>query len=342
MNDPVPCTPRRASLWAIALAFTLVYVSWGTTYLAIKRGVQDEQLPPWLFSGTRVCLAGILLLGFLAARGQTLHLTRRDLGVLVAGGLLLFVGGNGVLTLAQRTLPSGTAAVLGATTPLWIALVELCWPGGDRLRGRGWFGLLLGLTGVLILMAPRLHNPVTLLSDAGPLLMLSSSLLWALGSVVMRYRRVGCSPFTAAGYQMLIGGGALALIGLVAGEAGRLSPAQLTPGAVWAFCHLLIFGSLVGFVAFNWLLGHVSAAQVGTYAYVNPVIAVLVGWLIDREHLTVWVVGGIGIILAGVALVRSRSATLPAYRIAPTPAREPMEEVRFRPAQPVDPVEQSA
>jgi drug/metabolite transporter (DMT)-like permease len=317
MNDPGHCPPRRTPLWAIALAFTLVYLSWGTTYLAIKRGVQDEQLPPWLFSGTRVCLAGILLLGFLAARGQSLRLSRRDLGRLLAGGLLLFVGGNGILTLAQRTLPSGTAAVLGATTPLFIALVELGWPGGDRLGRLGWLGLLLGLVGVVVLLSPRLHDPATLWADAGPLLMLSSSLLWAFGAVLMRYRRVRGSPFTAAGYQMLFGGGALALIGLAAGEAGTLSPAQLTPGAVWAFCHLLVFGSLVGFVAFNWLLGHVSAAQVGTHAYVNPAIAVLVAWFVDREPLTLSILGGAGVILLGVALVRARRPAVLKNRTEP-------------------------
>jgi drug/metabolite transporter (DMT)-like permease len=302
----------------VALAFALVYLCWGTTYLALKRGVQDEQLPPWLFSGTRVCLAGMLLLGFLALRGQSLRLSRRDLAALLVGGLLLFVGGNGGLTLAQRTLPSGTAAVLGATTPLWIALVELCWPGGDRLRRLGWIGLLLGLAGVLILLTPRLHDPATLWADAGPFLMLGSSLLWAFGSVFLRYRRVRSSPFTAAGYQMLFGGGALVLIGLTAGEAGQLAAEQLTPNAVWAFCHLLVFGSLVGFVAFNWLLGHVSAAQVGTHAYVNPMIAVLAGWLIDREPLTASVLGGIVVILLGVVLVRGRPPVLKKWHTRPS------------------------
>jgi drug/metabolite transporter (DMT)-like permease len=321
MNDADPRPTRRAPLWAVVVAFALVYVSWGTTYLAIKRGVQDEQLPPWLFSGSRVCLAGILLLGFLAVRGQTLRLTRRDLAALLVGGLLLFVGGNGILTLAQRTLPSGVAAVLGATTPLCIALVELCWPGGDRLGRRGWLGLLLGLAGVVILLSPRLHDPVSLGSDLGPFLLLTSSLLWAFGAVYMRYRRVQTPSFTAAGYQMLFGGGALALIGLTAGEAGQLSPERLTPGAVWAFCHLLVFGSLVGFVAFNWLLGHVSAAQVGTHSYVNPIIAVLVAWAVDHEPLTLAVLGGIGVILLGVALVRRRSPR-PACRLAAPPVED--------------------
>jgi drug/metabolite transporter (DMT)-like permease len=328
-------------LWAIAVAFALVYVSWGTTYLALKRGVQDAQLPPWLFSGTRVCLAGTLLLGFLAVRGQPLRATPRDLGILLVGGLLLFVGGNGLLALAQRTLPSGAAAVLGATTPLWIAVVESCWPGGDRLGRRGWLGLLIGLAGVLILLGPRLQDPLSLWYEAGPLLLLSSSLLWAFGAVLLRYRRVRVSPFTAAGYQMVIGGGALALIGLSAGEAAQLSPAQLTPGAVWAFCHLLVFGSLVGFVAFTWLLGQVSAAQVGTHAYVNPLVAVLVGWVIDHEPLTLSILGGVGVILLGVALVRARRVPRPACRLAPPPDEVCEEIVMARPL-PAAGIEKSA
>ncbi len=341
MQEPGPSPPRRASVWAIAVAFAPVYVSWGTTYLALKRGVQDEQLPPWLFSGCRVCLAGVLLLGFLAVRRQPLRVMPRDLGILLVGGLLLFVGGNGLLTLAQRSLTSGAAAVLGATTPLWIALVESCWPGGDRLGRRGWLGLLIGLAGLLILLGPRLRDSLSLEADAGPLLLLSSSLLWAFGSVILRYRRVRISPFAAAGYQMLIGGGALALIGLSVGEAGELSPAHLTPAAVWAFCHLLVFGSLVGFVAFTWLLGHVSAAQVGTHAYVNPMIAVLVGWLIDHEPLTLSLLGGVGVILVGVALVRARRVPRPACRLAPPPEEAGEEIVIARPA-PAAAIEKSA
>src|SRR5262249_18580923 len=189
------------------------------------------------------------------------------------------------------------------TTPLWIALMEMLWPGGDRLTGRGWLGLLIGLAGVLLLLAPKLHDPADFLVDAGPLLVLGSAASWSLGSLVMRYRRLGCSHLTAAAYQMILGGGSLTLLGLLLGEGGALTRDHFTAGAAFAFFYLLIVGSLVGFVAFNWLLGQVSAAQAGTYAYVNPLVAVLVG-LLDGEELTGWVVGGIVVTLAGVALVR--------------------------------------
>jgi drug/metabolite transporter (DMT)-like permease len=301
--------PRRPATWAIVLAFALVYVCWGTTYLAIKRGVKDEHLPPALFGGVRVGLAGLLLLGYLAARGQSLRLTRRDLAVVSVTGCILFVGGNGLITLAEKTVPSGVAAVLAATTPLWIGLLAMCWPGGERLSGRGWVGLLVGLGGVLLLLGPKLGDPADFVRDFGPLLVLGSAVSWGLGSLVMRHHRLEGSHLVGAAYQMALGGGCLALIGLAVGEASHL-PAQLTPGALGAFLYLLVFGSLVGFVAYNWLLGHVSATQVSTYAYVNPAVAVLVGWA-DGEEMTVWLAGGIAVILVGVALVRAGGMRAP-------------------------------
>ncbi|HYT91616.1 MAG TPA: EamA family transporter, partial [Gemmataceae bacterium] len=168
--------------------------------------------------------------------------------------------------------------------------------------GRGWAGLLVGLAGVLLLLGPKLENPADFVRDLSPLLVLGSACAWSLGSLLMRHHRLQGSHLTAAAYQMIVGGSCLTLVGLAAGEVQQL-PEQITPGAVGAFCYLLIVGSLVGFVAYNWLLGHVSAAQASTYAYVNPAVAVLVGWA-DGEDMTPWLLGGIAVILAGVALVR--------------------------------------
>jgi drug/metabolite transporter (DMT)-like permease len=319
MNTPTAPSKTRPPTWAIALAFAVVYTTWGTTYLAIKRGVHDEGLPPALFGGTRVFLAGLLVLGFLALRGHSLRVSLADLGSLVLCGAILFVGGNGLINLAETTVPSGVAAVLAATTPLWIALAELLWPRGERLGLRGWCGLLLGLGGVVLLMAPKLGDPAALLRDPGPLYVLGSAAAWALGSVLMRYRRLHMNHLTSAAYQMVIGGGLLSLLGLACGEAGRL-PAQCTPGAVGAYLYLLIVGSLLGFLAYNWLLGHVSATQAGTYAYVNPVVAVLVAWVADDE-MSIWIVAGISVILAGVALVRGAGKPQSHRTVAP-PADE--------------------
>jgi drug/metabolite transporter (DMT)-like permease len=320
MTHPKPTpTLKRPSTWALVLAFTLVYVSWGTTYLAIKKGVKDEQLPPALFGGVRVCLAGLFLLGYLAVRGQSVRLPRRDLGLIIACGCLLFVGGNGLITLAEKTVPSGEAAILAATVPLWIGLFGMLWPGGERLTGRGWLGLAVGLGGVLVLLSPQLGDPAEFVRDHGPLLVLASACCWSFASVLMRHRRLSGSHLAGAAYQMAIGGGCLAVLGLLGGEVKEL-PAEITPGAVGAFFYLLVVGSLVGFVAYNWLLGHVSAAQVGTYAYVNPAIAVLVAWAAG-EDMTPWLLAGILIILTGVALVR---AGAPQRAVAEEP--EPITE----------------
>jgi drug/metabolite transporter (DMT)-like permease len=222
------------------------------------------------------------------------------------GGVLLFVGGNGLLTAAMDSVPSGVGAVLTAMAPLWMALLENLLPHGDRLSGLGWLGLFISLGGVLMLL-PGLGAATDGSPEGAPyggvLLVLGSTVAWAVGSVVLRYHRPAASHLSVAAYQMVLGGGGLCLVGLALGEAGRM-PARLTGMAVWTFAYLLVVGSLVGFVAFNWLLGHVSAAKVGTHAYVNPVVAILVAWLWHDGDMTPAVVGGMAVILAGVALVR--------------------------------------
>src|SRR5437762_10053090 len=135
---------RRPPTWKLVLAFTVVYLSWGTTYFAIRAGVHTERLPPALFGGVRVALAGWLLLAFLAWQGTRLRMPRSEFFWVILSGLLLFVGGNGLITFALDNVPSGVTAVLVAATPLWVALMEWAWPGGDRLSGRGWLGLLIG------------------------------------------------------------------------------------------------------------------------------------------------------------------------------------------------------
>jgi drug/metabolite transporter (DMT)-like permease len=307
MTQTAAAPERRPAAWALALAFAVVYLVWGTTYFAIREGVRT--LPPALFGGVRIASAGLLLFAYLRLRGQPLRLPRRDFLVAAIVGGLLFVGGNGLVTYAEVTTDSGVTSVLVATTPLWIALAEMLWPGGERLTARGWVGVLTGLVGVLVLLAPRLGEPQAFLRDLGPLMVLGSASAWALGSLVLRRERRAGSHLVSAAYQMVLGGGGLALVGLATGEAGRMTSDRLTPAAVAAFVYLLVVSSLLAYLAYTWLLQHVSATLAGTYAYVNPAVAVLVGWLLGGEPITGWLVGGMAIILAGVALVRAGGRT---------------------------------
>lgn len=281
----------------IVLGFAAVYLSWGTTYLATRIGVGEQHMPPALFGGTRVTLAGCVLLAYQWLVGTPIRIPRRELVWVILSALLLFVGGNGLINVAQQTVESGRASILVATTPLWLALLETLYPWGERLLPRGWLGLGIGLCGVLVL------QPAEFSDHRGPLLALGSAFCWAVGSLVLRYHRPTASHLVTAAVQMIVGGGCLALIGLGMGELNRL-PEPIPERAVGAYLYLLIVGSLVGFVAFNWLLGHVSATLVGTYAYVNPLIAVVVGWLIGGEAITARMIGGMVVILIGVALVR--------------------------------------
>jgi drug/metabolite transporter (DMT)-like permease len=300
MDDPA--APSRATPGRLALAFALVYLSWGTTYLAIQEGMKT--LPPGLFGGVRITCAGLVLMAFLKLRGQSLALPGRELAWAAGVGLFLFVGGNGLINAAEKTVPSGVASVLVATTPLWSALLEMSFPGGERLRLLGWLGLFLGLAGVLVMLGPKLETSQQLLDDAGPFLVLGSAFTWALGAFVLRVRQPRGPHLVTAAYQMVLGGAELTLLGVLLGEVGHLTPEAFTPGAVLSFFHLLVFGSLVGYLSFTWLLRHVSATLAGTYAYVNPLVALLVGALLAGEPITVRIVLGMVVILAGVALVR--------------------------------------
>jgi drug/metabolite transporter (DMT)-like permease len=300
MDQPNHVTTRPLPAWAVLLALGLAYVSWGTTYFAIREGVKE--FPPALFGGARITAAGLVLWLYLAGTGRPCRLPRRELLWTALAGCIFFVGGNGLITVAEQTVKSGEASVLAATTPLWMALLELLWPWGERLTPLGWLGLFLGLGGVLVVL-PLPHNPADLFRHPGPFLVLGSALSWALGSFVLRRRR-RLAPLTSATYQMILGGGALVLVGLVTGEAGQLGSEHFTAPAVLSFFYLLVVGSLIGFLAYTWLLHHVSAALAGTYAYVNPVVAVLVGAVLGGEKITSAIVGGMAVILAGVALVR--------------------------------------
>lgn len=282
-----------------------LYVVWGTTYLGIKVGLEAD-LPPALFAGLRCVPAGVLLLGFAKLRGVDTSIGIRDLRVVGVVGILLLVGGQYGTVLAERSIPSGLAALIVALVPLWIALAESALPDMRRPGPLGWVGLVVGFAGLGILIAPRLSE---VSGSAGELAGIATQVLgtwlWTTGSIVSKRHPVRVDPMVSTAYQMFAAGAVLLALGTVLGEWPLL---ELTPRGVGAIAYLTIVGSCVGFMAFVYALSHLPASKVMTYAYVNPVIAVFAGWgagrigLVPAEPVTVATLVGMAVIVAGVAL----------------------------------------
>ncbi|MBI3821871.1 MAG: EamA family transporter [Planctomycetes bacterium] len=302
MNEPADEIPHLTppSPLAIACAFGIVYFSWGTTYMATSIAMKEEHMPPGLFGGVRLCLAGTILLVYQACRGESLRLGGGDYLRLLLVSWFLFLGANYLINVGQQKEPSGVAAILIATTPLWMGLFAMFFPSGERLSWRGWLGLLIGFAGIVL---TKLDDGPNLLQNYHALFILASAAAWAMGSLVSRHMALKISHLTSAGFQMIFGGLSQITLATILGEWNDLP--GLTGKAIAAFCYVLVFGSLLGFVAFNWLLGHISVAKVGTYAYVNPVVAVFIGWCCGETPLDVWIAAGIAVILVGVYLVRA-------------------------------------
>lgn len=313
MNCVKTIDPPAPPAWQVVLGFLVLYIVWGTTYLAIKIGVADEQLPPFLFGGTRIGAAGVVLLVFQLACGASLRIGGRNWRGVLFGAGFLFVGGNGLISAGLQSVNSGESAVLAATATLWIAFCSMAFDTGDRLRPIGWLGLLLGLGGVCLLQAPALHEQgFSFARNAGPWFVLGSAGSWGVGSVLLRQNPIRAPRLTSAGWQMFLGGGALMIVGFAIGER---FPDHVSPATAVVFLYLLVFGSLLAFVVFHWLLEHVPATKVSTYAYVNPLVAVLLGTWWRHEPFTWNLAGGMLLILMAVFLVRggerSRRAVLP-------------------------------
>ncbi len=305
MQDPadVAAAAHRRQGFLIVLNFAAVYVLWGSTYLAIRFGVRD--LPPALMAGTRFTIAGGLLLGWLLWRRVPLP-PRSLLGPIALTGLLLLCGGNWLVTWSELTVPSGMAAVIVANLPFFVAGIEAVRRDGERLSGVGVIGLLAGFAGMLILMWPRLETVGTgghgLGDFRGELALLGANLCWACGSIYARHRIRGIAPLMGVALEMLIAGLVLTAAGLLIGEGPRFRP---TAGSALAVAWLIVAGSLCGYSAYIWLLHHVPPAKVSTYAYVNPIIAVFLGWLVLDEALEWRMALGTGVILGGVAVVNA-------------------------------------
>ena len=276
-------------------AMAIVYIVWGSTYLGIK--VALEGFPPFLLGSFRFLAAGIAMYAW-TSRGESLRPTRTQWAAAALGGTLMLVGGNGAVTWAEQRIDSGVAALLVASVPLWMALLARVFQG-ERLRRAAVVGLVLGFVGVGLLVRPSGEGAAVVPSLA----VLAGALAWATGSIYVRRAPLPDNGLRATSMQMLAAGVVFGIVGLLGGEAGRMEWSEVTWRAASALIYLAVFGSVIAFSAYTYLLRNADAAVASTYAYVNPFVAVLLGALLLAEPLTGGMLVAGAFILVGVALI---------------------------------------
>jgi drug/metabolite transporter (DMT)-like permease len=285
-------------------AFTAVYILWGSTYLAIKFAI--ETLPPLVMTGTRFLVAGVIL--FLVGRiskGYQKPAFKEWRASFVVG-TLLFLGGTGGVVLAEHHISSSLAALLVATEPAWIVLLSWLWLKGTRPNWKVGLGLLIGFAGVYLLIGGSGSAGDGANQLLGAVLVLAAAVCWATGSIYGVRAPVPKSPILASGMQMISGGSMLLLAGTLRGEWTNFQLAAVSLNSWFGLLYLLVFGSLIGFTAYSWLLKNAQPSIVATYAYINPVVAVILGWAIAGESLTAQMLMGAGVIVGSVALLTSQ------------------------------------
>jgi drug/metabolite transporter (DMT)-like permease len=306
MNTPAttsaPAAPRRMLL---LVAFAAVYLVWGSTYLAVKYAIAT--LPPLLMAGARFLLAGLVMSAVGRASAEYEKPTAAQWRTSFVVGAMLLVGGNGGVVLAERYIPSSLAALLVAVEPFWIVLLGWLWLRQPRPSGKVLLGLLLGFGGVYLLVGEQLgagSGPMQLVSAGA---VIGAAFCWAAGSLYGLRAPSPRSAVLGAGMQMLAGGALLLVLGLLTGEGHGLHLGQVSRASWLGFGYLVVFGSLVAFTAYSWLMKNAPAARVATYAYVNPVVAVLLGWAMLGEALTGQMLIGAVVIVGSVVLITSPS-----------------------------------
>ena len=282
-------------------AFAAVYIVWGSTYLAIRFAV--ETLPPLLMAGARFAIAGAILMLWSRLYARDAAPTRLDWRTGVVSGGLLLLGGNGGVVWAEQRVPSGIAALLVAVVPVWMVLLDWLRPQGRRPHALVFVGLALGLAGLALLVGPNATGDRDGTDITGALVLVLASLSWAAGSLYTQHAPKASSGLNGSATQMVAGGALLAVAGIFSGELAQMDLAHVTTRSVLGFLYLVSFGSLVGYTAYIYLLAHTTAAKASTYAYVNPVVAVFLGWLLAHEAVTQRTVLAAVVILAGVAII---------------------------------------
>lgn len=307
---------QTSSRFAVVLAFGLVYFFWGSTYLAIDIAV--EKIPPALMCGLRFLIAGVFMLAFCGLRGRRIRYNARQLGEMAAVGLLLLMGGNLTLSFAEQHIASGLSALIVAVTPLWFLVLDSLLLGDHHVSPRGKAGLVLGIAGLAVLLWPDLTNATSLGREQlwASISLLGGSFSWALGSVLAKkWKSADVDAFSATAWEMIAAGIGNLAFAWVAGDAARV---LWTTRGISATLYLVVCGSWIGYTAYIWLLGHVPTLKVATYAYINPVVAVFLGWLILHEPVNGYILMGSAIVIASVVLVTSAQVTRKTDRQAAT------------------------
>ncbi len=295
----VTVTKAPSRNWPLIGSFAAVYIIWGSTYLAIRYAV--DSLPPFLMAGVRFVIAGAILYSFMASRGTAAPKRIHWRSTLIIGALLLLAGNGGVVWAEQR-VPSGIASLMVAIVPLWIVLIDWLRPGGSRPSLPVTVGVLIGLVGIglLVLGSDESSQPVDL---AGVFSILIATICWASGTFYARSAPLSSSSLQTTAMEMLCGGGLLLLVGTVSGEWGRLDLTKVTLPSVVALIYLIVFGALVAYTGYTYLINHATPARAATYAYVNPVVAVFLGWLFRGEPLTIKTLIAAAIIVGSVVII---------------------------------------
>jgi drug/metabolite transporter (DMT)-like permease len=302
----------RPPAWKTLSAFGIIYFVWGSTFLAIRVGVHE--VPPLLFAAMRFLTAGVVLYGWMIARGERAPNRRQWLSVSLVA-LLIFVFDYGLLFWAEQRVPSGVAAVMLATIPAFMALSEIIFLRTQRLTLRLALALLIGIGGVAVLMSHSLALGGAPIERTGAIALIIASISWSVASMLTRKLPLPASKSVSSGAQMLVGGILLTLVAAVFGEFRGFHPSTVSRGAWISLVYLIIAGSIIGFTAYLWLLHHESPTKVGTYAYVNPVVAVLIGYFFAGEPLGLrTVLGTLFVLISVIVITTARPSRVSALK----------------------------
>ena len=293
-------TTTRVSSLRLAVAFATVYLIWGSTYLAIRIAI--ETIPPFVMAGSRFLLAGTILYAWSAMRGTPSPGRAHWLTALIVGGLLL-AAGNGAVTWSEQEVPSGLAALVIATVPIWMVLLDGLRPGGVRPTRLTILGVIIGFLGIALLFGPANLRATEGIRPISMIVLFFAPLSWAIGSLYSRGAPKPRSPLQGIGMQMLCGGALLLIAATVTGQWADLELSAVSPASAVSLLYLVFFGSIIAYSAYIWLLTATTPAKVSTYAYVNPIVAVALGWAIVDEPLTPAMLGAMAIIILSVTLI---------------------------------------